>query len=183
MRAANVVEPSAGSQFKRRKHQRVQEALIRRTGAADHLAHRFAGRDQQFRHRDEFANARTGRARITVEQPERNDAVIDAQHPAFVRLQIGEGELRRVWPREPVGRSYRGEIRHRGVVAREQQVIAVVDHHAELRIVIRAATSARLARRLVHDDTLAPFAQANRGGEAGKPGTDDVDGARHQTNA
>ena len=86
----------------------------------------------------------------------------------------------------PVSRSAApivAEIRHRGVIAREQQVIAVVDHHAELRIVIGAAAPARLPGRLMHDDALAPLGEANRGGEAGKSGTDDVDGARHQTNA
>ena len=69
------------------------------------------------------------------------------------------------------------------MIAREQQVIAVVDHHAELRIVIGAAAPARLPRRLMHDDALAPFAQANRGGKAGESGAYDVDGTRHQTNA
>ena len=80
-------------------------------------------------------------------------------------------------------RADRREIGERGVIARQQQVIAVVDHHAELRIVIGAAAPARLSRRLVHDDALAPLAQPNRGGEAGESGADDVDGARHQTNA
>ncbi len=69
------------------------------------------------------------------------------------------------------------------MVAREQQVIAVVDHHAELRIVIGAAAPAGLPGRLVHDHALGLRREANRGGEAGQSGADDVDGARHQTNA
>jgi hypothetical protein len=35
----------------------------------------------------------------------------------------------------------------------------------------------------VHDDALAAFSEANRGGEAGQSGADDVDRARHQMNA
>ena len=69
------------------------------------------------------------------------------------------------------------------MIAREQQVIAVVDHHVELRIVIGAAAPARLPGRLVHDDALAALGEANRGGKAGEPGADDMDRARHQMNA
>ena len=50
-------------------------------------------------------------------------------------------------------------------------------------IVIGAAAPAGLPGRLVHDDALAALGEAHRGGEAGKPGADDVDRARHQTNA
>jgi hypothetical protein len=35
----------------------------------------------------------------------------------------------------------------------------------------------------MHDDALAPLAEANGGGKAGQPGTDDMDRARHQMNA
>ena len=83
----------------------------------------------------------------------------------------------------PTSRSARADACaevERRVIAREQQVIAVVDHHVELRIVIRAAAPARLARRLVHDHALAGGREPDRGGKAGEPGTDDMDRARHQ---
>jgi hypothetical protein len=62
-------------------------------------------------------------------------------------------------------------------------MIAVVDDHVELLIVIGAAASARLPRRLVHDDILAALREPDSGGKAGQSGTDDVDRARHQMNA
>ena len=48
---------------------------------------------------------------------------------------------------------------------------------------IGAAAPARLARRLVHDDALAAFDEANRGGKTGESGAYDVNGARHQMKA
>ena len=60
------------------------------------------------------------------------------------------------------------QIAERRVIAREQQVIAVVDHDVELRIVVGAAAPARLPCRLVHDDALAAFREADRGGKAGR---------------
>jgi hypothetical protein len=48
---------------------------------------------------------------------------------------------------------------------------------------VRAAAPAGLSRRLVHDHAFAALGEANRGGEAGESGADDVGGARHQMNA
>ena len=75
------------------------------------------------------------------------------------------------------------QIAERRVIAREQQMIAIVDGDAELRVLVGAAAPARLPGLLVHDHALAAFGEANRGGKAGKPGTDDMDRARHQMNA
>ena len=69
------------------------------------------------------------------------------------------------------------------MVGREQKVIAVVDHHVERRVVVGAATSARLAGGLVDDDARPARREAHRGGEPGKSGTDDVDRAGHQMKA
>jgi hypothetical protein len=62
-------------------------------------------------------------------------------------------------------------------------MIAIVDHHVELLVVIRAATSTRLPRRLVHDDVLAALREPDSGGKAGQSGAYDVNRARHQMNA
>src|SRR5579883_3318236 len=58
-------------------------------------------------------------------------------------------------------------------------MIAVVDHHAERRVVIGAATAAREGRRFVHGDALAAPGKAHRGRKPGKSSPDDMDGARH----
>ena len=55
------------------------------------------------------------------------------------------------------------------MIAREQQVIAVVDHHVELRIVIGAAAPARLPRRLVHDHALAALARRTAAARPASP--------------
>jgi hypothetical protein len=69
------------------------------------------------------------------------------------------------------------------MIGREQQVVAVVDHHVERRIMIRPAAAAGLAGGFVHDDARAVRRKAHRSGEPGKSGTDDVYRARHQMKA
>ena len=61
-------------------------------------------------------------------------------------------------------------------IARQQQVIAIVDHHAERRIEIGAAAPARLPRRLIDDDVPLAAGELHGGGEAGEAGADDMDG-------
>ena len=46
------------------------------------------------------------------------------------------------------------------MIARQQQVIAVVDHHVERGIVVGPAAAAGLTGGLVHDDTLPRAPQA-----------------------
>ena len=84
---------------------------------------------------------------------------------------------------QPVAAPIVRKIAQRRMIARQQQVIAVVDHHVERRIVIGAAAPAGLAGRLVDDDRLPGFAQPNGRGETGETGADDVECARHQTTA
>ena len=70
------------------------------------------------------------------------------------------------------------------MIARQQQMIAVVDHHVERGIVIGAAAAAGLMGRLMHDDAVAALREPHGSGEAGEPGADDVDdGERHQITA
>ena len=68
-------------------------------------------------------------------------------------------------------------------IARQQKMVAVVDHEIGGGVIVGARASARLLHRLMHDDTLAALAQADRGGKTGQPGSDDMNGARHQMNA
>ncbi len=51
--------------------------------------------------------------------------------------------------------SYAAQIVERGMVARQQKMIAVVDGHADGRVVIRAATAAGKSGGLMDDDLRA----------------------------
>src|SRR3954465_9028381 len=68
-------------------------------------------------------------------------------------------------------------------IARQQQMFAVVDRHADRRVVIGAAAPAGEAGGLVHDDGFAAPGQIDRAREAGKAGANDVNRPRHQTSA
>ncbi len=69
---------------------------------------------------------------------------------------------------------------HGGVIAGQQQMIAVVDGHADRRIVVGTAAAPGERRGLVHDHTIAARGQFERGRKAGKTGADDVDRTGHQ---
>ena len=57
----------------------------------------------------------------------------------------------------------RAHVFERGVIARQQQMVAVVDHHVERGIVKGAAAAARLIGRFMHDDAVAAFGGDARG--------------------
>src|SRR5580693_3401588 len=82
---------------------------------------------------------------------------------------------------QPVGGADVAQVSERGVVAGEQEMIAVVDGHADRGIVIGAAAAAGKRRGLVHDDAAAVLRQLERGGQTGKTGADDVDDSGHHT--
>ena len=69
------------------------------------------------------------------------------------------------------------EIVERRVIARQQQMIAVVDGDAKRRVEIGSATSAGERRSLMHDDLAPRFDKAHRGAQARDSGADDMDGA------
>ena len=81
---------------------------------------------------------------------------------------------------QPVRGADVAQISERGVVARKQKMIAVVDGHADRGVVIGAAAAAGKRRGLVHDDAAAALRQLQRSGQAGKAGADDVDGSIHR---
>src|SRR5215472_5706315 len=72
------------------------------------------------------------------------------------------------------------QISERDAIAGEQQVIAVVDLHAERGIVVGTAAAAGKGRGFVYDDALAVPGKLERSGQASKSGADDVDGSQHQ---
>jgi predicted transcriptional regulator len=69
------------------------------------------------------------------------------------------------------------------MVAREQQMIAVVDGEIGRRIEIGAATAARLLRRLVDLNLVTCIRKPHGGGKAGDSGANDVNGFLHQMKA
>ncbi len=97
---------------------------------------------------------------------------------------MDEREFRFGRPNESTGGPDPGEVIHRGVVAGQHQVIAVVDLDPERAVDIGAAAPAGLAGRLVDDDLGAGIAEAQRRREPGEPGADDMDAGRgHQGGA
>ena len=58
-------------------------------------------------------------------------------------------------------------------------MVAVVDRNPKDGVKIRAAAPARVVGCLVYGHAHALLEQPHRGGEAGKPGADDVDRAWH----
>ncbi len=62
----------------------------------------------------------------------------------------------------------------RRVIARQEQMIAIVDHHAERRVEIGAATPAGLRRGLMDDNLIGMRREPQRRGEAGEAGADDM---------
>ncbi len=98
-----------------------------------------------------------------------------AQDPALAGGEIDEGKVGRIRADEPLARVDRGEIVERCTVARQDQVVAVVDRHAKRCVVIGAATPARLHGSFMNDDAAAVDRKAHRGGEAREPGADHMD--------
>ena len=66
------------------------------------------------------------------------------------------------------------QIGQRRLVAREEEMVAVVDPAAELLIRIGAAAAAGRVGRLVEDDVATRLRQAHRGREPGEAGADHV---------
>ena len=108
---------------------------------------------------------------------------IDAQHPSLAGCEIHEREVGRRRTDKLSRRADRLEIGQRSTIAREQQVIAVVDHHVEYRVMIGSTAASGSAGGLVHNDPCPKGRKPHRGGEPGESRADDVDGARHQMKA
>ena len=97
------------------------------------------------------------------------------QAPAGAVAAIQEIENRLVGADHPVGGPDGAQVAERGVIARQDQVITVVERHAEDRVVVRAASAARLGRRFDHRDLGAFAGQGDGGRKTGQARADDVD--------
>ncbi len=116
-----------------------------------------------------------------LEQPPRHAAGVGPEVPALAARDVEKRVTRFRLADQRAPRADRVEIGYRRLVARDQQVVAVVDAATQRRVEIGAATSARLRRRFVDGDADPCLAQPQRGGEAGQSGADDMDvgGPRH----
>ena len=94
-------------------------------------------------------------------------------------FQIGEGKLGPLRALELVRAANEREVAHGRVVARQQQMIAIVDDGAEAAVVIGAASPAGLPRRLVNGYATPPLREADGRGQARKPRAYDVGHRRH----
>ena len=133
--------------------------------------------------REIIAQAGIGHAARLVEHPERQPAVAEIELPALAGGEVDERKLRALRPDQPGLGADRSRIGQRVAVARQQQMIAVVDGEVGRGVEIGAAAAAGLLRRLVDMHLVIRVGQPDGGGEAGNSGADDVDGFLHQMNA
>lgn len=69
------------------------------------------------------------------------------------------------------------------MIARQQQMIAVVDGQIGCAVEIRAAAAADLLRRLVHMHDVTSICQTHASRQPGDTGTEDMNRSRHQITA
>src|SRR6185312_6645288 len=74
-------------------------------------------------------------------------------------------------------------VRHRMVVTRQQEMVAVVDGEAGRCVEIGTAAASRGLRGLVHQHAIAGIGEPHGGGKAGDSGADDVNSLLHQMKA
>ena len=177
--AASAAEPSRGSMF----------SAASRTGCTsrwysgpEHSMHSPTARRPSTRAAAPNADIRRAGARdpaARIENPPRQ-AVADPQPPALAGRQIDERKLRRLRPDQVRCAADRlGEVQHR-MIARQHQVVAVVDGHADGAVEIGPAAAARIGGGLVHDDIERRRRQLHRRCKARQACADNVDGASHQ---
>jgi hypothetical protein len=164
--------------------QRLPEALIGRRLAPEEIADAGAPGPGQFDRRHVVRGAASGGAAPGAEDPPGHDAAIGPHGPALAGRKIDERDRRGRHRQQFAFGADRGEIAHRRAIARQQQVIAVVDLGAEQIVEVRAAAAARLARCLVHDHARARLDEPDRRGEPRDARADDVHrcagGERHR---
>src|SRR5438270_325911 len=102
---------------------------------------------------------------------------LDKPSVAISGLDVDKGKFRLRRSFQRALRADRPEKSADGMIARQHEVIAIVDHEPDSGIEVRAAAPAGLARLLVHDDVMAPLGEAHRRRQAGNTGADHVNRA------
>ena len=162
-----------------RQEKRLDQPLVQRARAVDHVADGLAaGQHHQPRQHQIVAHAGVRHAAAVVEDPPREKAVAEPQGPALPAGEIDEMKVGFVRPAHAVRRADQRQIGEGAAVARQDDVVAVVDLHVEHGVDVGAAAAAGLRARLVQHHALARLRQPRGGGKSGETGADDVDGAR-----
>jgi hypothetical protein len=115
---------------------------------------------------------------LSRQKPPRNRAVVRPDGPLFARVQIGEREFGTVGATQRILRAGSFQICIHRLVARQHEMIAVVDGLSQRGFEIGAAAPARLRRGLDEFDADAVPGQRCGRREAGQTRADDMDGAR-----
>ena len=127
------------------------------------LADRPAGgRPENGEQRQVLPQRSAGRSSFRVEDPPRRAPFVGAQTPALAGAEVGKIKLGAVGPGHLSERSDALQIVDRSVVARQQEVRAIVDVRAQHRVEIGPAAPARRAGRFMNDRFDARSGQARR---------------------
>ena len=177
---ASVAAPSRRIDVQSRKQHRTEQPVVKRSRAIEHVPHRSVVRHpEQARDLQIVERGRARHAAGPVENPP-GQAVVDPERPALARREIDERKIRRRRSdQRACAADGLGKLLHR-VIARQHQMVAVIDRHANGAIEKRTAASAGIGGRLVHDDLRRRPRQLHRRCKSGKTCTDNVNGAGHQ---
>jgi hypothetical protein len=151
----------------------IEQALPQRAMGGNHRRNRHIGALHQFCERGIVGQPRARHPARGHGHPPGQRAFVHPQGPARPIAQVVEGEAGGARPGERRRRADRGaEAGHR-TVAREDEVVAIVDHFADLAVVIRAAAPASLPRALVERNGQARAGELHRARQPGKTTAND----------
>ena len=115
--------------------ERLPETVEERPLRAKELAHRPVAGIEQPQPLDIFGKRGAAHPPVLVENPPRHRSAIDVDGPAFARFEVEEGEDGALRPAQPVAGADAVEIAERCPIARQHQMIAIVDLGLEQRVV------------------------------------------------
>src|SRR5262249_50076413 len=153
---------------------RLQQFVPDGASCARHSRPRVSGTPHQPCEREIICGARTGHTSVPAKYPPRNRTIVGTKNPAFLASHVHESELGALRSEQTLTGPDCVQIVLYRPIARQDQMIAIVDHAFERRIVIRAAAPASRSRRLDDLDPAAPLSQRNGGGKPGETGANNV---------
>ena len=135
------------------------------------------GPEQQRRQHQVVGRARSEHAPPRRQHPPGQRAVVGPEGPRRAVVEIVKGWSAISQALEFISRINGREVVINVGVSRHDEMVAVVDGHVENGIVVRSAPPAGLHRPFDECDRYALLGQANRGCEAGEPGSDHIGAA------
>ena len=121
-----------------------------------------------------------GTRRSPRQNPPGQRPAVGPQTPALACPKVHEVEQRFGRPGHLVLGPDGAQVVPHGAIARQHEMVAVVDHLAEGGVVIGAAASAGVPGGLVHHDATMPRVEREGGREPRQARADHMDGAGHQ---